>query len=90
MPIPESLQQKIDWFSAKGRALPTPDDLFTEHSWIAVMLGQGIEPDGYDPLVDSLPIENLRRFARRPNASGQTTSSSSSSHRTQAYEADTT
>jgi tryptophan 7-halogenase len=64
MSIPESLQQKIDLFSAKGRALPTPDDLFTEHSWIAVMLGQGIEPEGYDPLVDSLPIEELRRFVQ--------------------------
>jgi tryptophan halogenase len=62
MSIPESLQQKINLFSSKGRALPTPDDLFTEHSWIAVMLGQGIEPGGYDPLVDSLPLESLRRF----------------------------
>jgi tryptophan halogenase len=62
MPIPESLQQKIDLFSLKGRVLPTPDDLFTEHSWIAVMLGQGIEPAGYDPLVDSLPLGDLRRF----------------------------
>jgi tryptophan halogenase len=62
MSIPESLQQKINLFSSKGRALPAPDDLFTEHSWIAVMLGQGIEPGGYDPLVDSLPLESLRRF----------------------------
>jgi tryptophan halogenase len=44
--------------------LPTPDDLFTEHSWIAVMLGQGIEPAGYDPLVDSLATEDLRRFVQ--------------------------
>ena len=64
MSIPESLQRKIDLFSAKGRALPTPDDLFNEHDWIAVMLGQGIDPHGYDPLVDSLPIENLRRFVQ--------------------------
>jgi tryptophan halogenase len=64
MSIPESLQQKIDLFVEKGRALPTPDDLFTEHSWIAVMLGQGVEPKGYDPLVDSLPVENLRRFVQ--------------------------
>ena len=64
MSIPDSLQQKIDLFGAKGRALPTPDDLFTEHSWIAVMLGQGIMPRGYDPLVDSLPVENLRRFVQ--------------------------
>lgn len=64
MSIPDSLQQKIDLFRAKGRALPTPDDLFTEPSWIAVMLGQGIEPEGYDPLVDSLSIEDLRRLVR--------------------------
>ena len=64
MSIPDSLQQKIDLFSAKGRSLPTPDDLFTEHSWIAVMLGQGIEPQGYDPLVDSQPIEQVRRFVQ--------------------------
>jgi tryptophan halogenase len=64
MSIPDSLQQKIDLFKGKGRTLPTPDDLFTEHSWIAVMLGQGIDPAGYDPLVDSLPVDNLRRFVR--------------------------
>jgi tryptophan halogenase len=64
MPIPDSLQQKIELFRAKGRALPTPDDLFTEHSWIAVMLGQGVHPRSYDPLVDSLPLDNLRRFVQ--------------------------
>ena len=64
MSIPESLQQKINLFGSKGRALPTPDDLFTEHSWIAVMLGQGIEPAGYDPLVDSLSLGALRRFVQ--------------------------
>ena len=28
------------------------------------MLGQGIVPEGYDPLVDSLPVEELRRFVQ--------------------------
>jgi len=64
MSIPDSLQQKIDLFGSKGRAFPALDDLFTEHSWIAVMLGQGIEPAGYDPLVDSLPIGALRGFVQ--------------------------
>jgi tryptophan halogenase len=64
MSIPDSLQQKIDLFRSKGRTLPAPDDLFTEHSWIAVMLGQGVEPAGYDPLVDSLPISALRGFVQ--------------------------
>jgi tryptophan 7-halogenase len=64
MQIPESLQDKIDLFRNKGRVLQNAEDLFTEHSWIAVMLGQGITPPGYDPLVDSLPLENLRKFVR--------------------------
>jgi tryptophan halogenase len=64
MSIPESLQRKLDLFGTKGRALPTSDDLFTDHSWIAVMLGQGIVPEGYDPLIDSVPIEDSRRFVQ--------------------------
>jgi tryptophan halogenase len=64
MSIPGSLQQKIDLFSSRGRSLPAPDELFTEHSWIAVMLGQGIQPAGYDPLVDSLSVEALHRFVQ--------------------------
>jgi tryptophan 7-halogenase len=64
MQIPEVLQDKIDLFRNKGRVLQNAEDLFTEHSWIAVMLGQGITPPGYDPLVDSLPLENLRKFVR--------------------------
>ncbi|MFL6601844.1 MAG: tryptophan halogenase family protein [Steroidobacteraceae bacterium] len=64
MRIPRSLQDKIDLFRVNGAVLPDPEDLFTEHSWIAVMLGQGITPVGYDPAVDSLPLENLRKFVR--------------------------
>jgi tryptophan 7-halogenase len=62
MRIPESLQEKIDLFRGKGRVLQEPENLFNEHSWIAVMLGQGINPMAYDPLVDSLQVDNLRRF----------------------------
>jgi tryptophan halogenase len=64
MAIPDSLQQKIALFGSKGRAFPAPDDLFNEHSWIAVMLGQGVEPAGYDPVVDSLPIGAVRGFVQ--------------------------
>ena len=60
--IPDSLAEKIDLFRGGGRVLQDAEDIFTEHSWIAVMLGQGITPAGYDPLVDSLPMENLRKF----------------------------
>ena len=62
MSIPDSLQQRIDLFQSKGRVLSAPDELFTLNDWIAVLLGQGVEPAGYDPLVDALPIEGVRRY----------------------------
>lgn len=64
MPIPDSLQQKIELFASKGRAFPAPDELFTLSSWVAVMLGQGVGPAGYDPLADSLPLDGVRSFLR--------------------------
>jgi len=64
MRIPASLQQKIDLFRATGTVLPDPGDLFSQHSWIAVMLGQGVRPAGYDALADSLSVETVRQFVR--------------------------
>jgi len=52
--VPDSLEQKIELFRHNGCVLQDLEDLFREHSWVAVMLGQGITPTGYDPLVDSL------------------------------------
>jgi tryptophan halogenase len=62
--IPDSLQESIELFRHNGCVLQDLEDTFNEHSWVAVMLGQGITPAGYDPLVDSLPLEGVRRFAR--------------------------
>lgn len=64
MSVPESLEERIELFRDSGRVLLDGPELFLEHSWIAVMLGQGVSPTGYDPLVDSLPAEGLRRFMR--------------------------
>ena len=62
MSIPESLREKVELFRDSGRALPDAQDVFTDHSWITVMLGQGITPVSYDPLADSLPLPNVRGF----------------------------
>jgi tryptophan halogenase len=58
MTIPDSLATKIELFRHRGRVLRGEENLFTEDSWIAVMLGQGIQPQGYDPLADALQIDN--------------------------------
>lgn len=52
MDVPDTLQRKIDLFRANGRIFREDEELFSEESWIQVMLGQGIIPQGYDPLVD--------------------------------------
>jgi tryptophan halogenase len=44
MPIPDSLQYKIDHFTAHGMLVADPAELFANPSWIAVYLGQGIVP----------------------------------------------
>lgn len=66
MEIPDSLQARIDFFKGSGRLIPSAEDLFTPHSWLAVMSGQGIQPHTYDKLVDRLPaqalIENMKQL----------------------------
>ncbi|VVT22030.1 Tryptophan halogenase [Sphingomonas sp. EC-HK361] len=54
MAIPDSLAHKIALFREKGRVMRFDHDLFAVPSWVAVMLGQGIAPQGYDPLVDAM------------------------------------
>lgn len=59
MAIPDTLACKLDMFRANGRIIPSPDDLFTAHSWLAVMLGQGVSPQNYDVLLDRVPETEL-------------------------------
>jgi tryptophan halogenase len=69
MDIPESLRHKIDLFGASGRVFREYGELFAEQSWVAVMLGQGVEPTGYHPFVDQITDEELKSFLVRIRAS---------------------
>ncbi len=64
MPIPDSLQRKIDLFSSNGRVFREAGELFSEISWVEVMLGQRITPRGYHPLVDALSEEQVAAFLK--------------------------
>jgi tryptophan 7-halogenase len=65
MAVPEGLGYKMAHFTHTGRIVLGTDELFKEASWFAVMMGQGLEPRDYNPLLDSLsPEENRAHLGR--------------------------
>ena len=64
MEIPDTLAAKIELWRGKARNFREQADLFTEESWIAVLMGQGIVPQSFDPLVHALPVPETGRFMR--------------------------
>lgn len=60
MPIPDSLQHKLDLYQSRGRVFRYDEELFADTSWVAVFEGQGVVPNRYDPLVDTYDLERLR------------------------------
>jgi tryptophan halogenase len=60
MQIPEALDYKIRQFRNSGRVVRQGGELFATPNWLAVLMGQEIWPESYDPLVDQRPVEELR------------------------------
>ncbi len=54
MEIPEGLARKIELWRLHGRVFRENAELFGTASWVAVMLGQNLWPEIYEPLADSL------------------------------------
>jgi tryptophan halogenase len=62
MTVPDTLTAKLDLFRANGRLYHREEDLFTDSSWLQVMLGQGVMPKGYHPMADALSADQLHDF----------------------------
>ena len=60
MDVPERITEKIELFRSTGTLTKENFDIFLESSWLQVMLGQGIMPDDYHPLADTLSEAQLR------------------------------
>ena len=58
--LPERLTRKIELFRSNGILVQDHLDVFLEPSWLQVMLGQGIVPQDYHPIADSLSDEQLQ------------------------------
>ena len=59
LPPDQTLEERIALFRETGRITRENNELFAEASWLAVMLGQGIEPAAYSPLADLVPEQEL-------------------------------
>lgn len=64
MEIPDFLANRIALYRETGVCQLEKDELFTVDSWVQVMLGQGIQPRGYHPIVDAMTDENLEAFIK--------------------------
>ena len=71
MDIPESLTHRIELFRQTGRVFKAPGELFGENSWIQVMLGQGLLPEQYHPIVNMMSDDELERFLKGLHGSAE-------------------
>ena len=58
---PAGLAEKLAMFASSGRVIREHNELFTEASWLAVMQGQGVEPEGFHPVALLLDDAETRR-----------------------------
>lgn len=61
MEVPASLTEKVELFRQNGQIFREDDELFTETSWAAVMMGQGISMQGHNAMADGLQEPMTKR-----------------------------
>ncbi|WP_271077250.1 tryptophan halogenase family protein [Aurantiacibacter sp. MUD61] len=59
MDVPDTLAKRMDLWRLHGRVFRENAELFTLPSWVAVMLGQNMMPERYDPIADTLEPQKV-------------------------------
>ena len=59
--LPDSLKERLELFRSYGRIVVERDELFTVQSWLYLLIGQEVQPLGYDPLADRLTQQSAQR-----------------------------
>jgi tryptophan halogenase len=69
MAVPSSLEQRLAMFQRRGRVHVKADELFSEASWLSILLGQGARSEGWDTVADGADLLSLQAiFARMRDA----------------------
>lgn len=65
-PLSETLQQRLDLFRRRSTLVPHDREIIPVAMWVSLLLGLGISPEDYDPLVDMMNsndlLENIKRM----------------------------
>jgi tryptophan halogenase len=65
MAIPDTVQEKIDLFLARGRILTLDEETFEDDAWLSLFFGHGLIPQSWDPIADRVSQpEAVRQFQR--------------------------
>jgi tryptophan halogenase len=59
MNVPETVADKINLYKKNGRIFRLHDNMYDVTSWFQIMNGQGLKPQGYDPMVDLFNDDEL-------------------------------
>jgi tryptophan halogenase len=59
MDVPDKLASKLELWRSKGRIFREGAELFGRPSWVAVLLGQGVIPNDYEPAADAMDGSQL-------------------------------
>jgi tryptophan halogenase len=65
MELPETLTAKIEAFRATGYIHREHEELFTEQGWLQVLVGQGVMPESWHPVADTMPAAELAAMLAR-------------------------
>lgn len=65
MDIPQALAHRMTLFKETGKSYQTEGELFRLDSWMQVMLGQGLSPEQYHPIVKTFKDNELHQFLKQ-------------------------
>jgi tryptophan halogenase len=61
-PLPDTLAQRVAHYQASGRVIQLRPEFFNDLDWFWVFDGLGVTPRDYDPLVDGVDFEQVKRL----------------------------
>ncbi len=78
--LPDELAHRIQMYRATGRVVLQRPELFSDLDWFWLFEGMGVIPADYDPLVDSVDFEQVKRVMVAINQKVSSDTASAPSH----------